>query len=487
MATYDCFPFFNELDLLEIRLNELDSVVDRFVLAEAPFTHSGKPKPLYFQENKSRFEKFLPKITHLIVEDFPRVDFSKPGAAWDYERHQRDALARGLTACSDYDLIITGDADEIPRASSLKNYDGSRGFMGLRQSFHAYWLNNVSRERDLKYCNPKVYLYGFGKSMSHCQIRYLLTPSIEDGGWHFSFLGDIPAVIAKIEAWAHQEYNKEELKTEAHIRSLMEKGVDPHGSEMKYHVEPLDATYPKYLVENASRFQKLINVPITPQEVVKPHEVLGKWNYGLTPTFPYGDETSYRKAMDFLDGPYIIEDWGCGTAWARRFVKKGRYIGLDGSWSMHCDQVTDLRTYRSEADGILIRHILEHNYDWRKILENALASFQKKFCLILFTPFGDVTQSIGSTKENVPDISFRKEDLLEFLDAVDEASKRSDRRRFYFTEESIQSATQYGVEHLFYIQHRAPGHGDPDSPTKTDPITGLRGLVGRSGFERSHP
>lgn len=185
--------------------------------------------------------------------------------------------------------------------------------------------------------------------------------------------------------------------------------------------------------------------------------------------------------MEFLDGPYTIEDWGCGTAWAKRFVKRGRYIGVDGSWSLHCDIVDDLRTRRSEPGGILIRHILEHNWEWKKILENALASFQKKFVLVLFTPFANETHSIGTTWETIPDLSFRKQELLDFLDAEDAASKRSDRRRFYFTEESLQSATQYGVEHLFYIEHRLPTHGDPDSPTQTDPVTGFRGFIGRSG------
>jgi hypothetical protein len=166
---------------------------------------------------------------------------------------------------------------------------------------------------------------------------------------------------------------------------------------------------------------------------------LANWNYGGTPQFPYGDETTYHKAIEFLDGPYVIEDWGCGTAWAKRFVKRGRYVGVDGSWSLHCDLVADLRRYRSTADAIMMRHILEHNNDWKNILENALASFQKKFALIVFTPFGDVTRSIGSTKENVPDISFRKEDLLEFL------------RPFSFTEESLHTGTQYGIEHIFYV------------------------------------
>lgn len=217
--------------------------------------------------------------------------------------------------------------------------------------------------------------------------------------------------------------------------------------------------------------------------MTEPDNILGKWNYGATPQFPYGDETSYKKAMDFLDGPYIIEDWGCGTAWGRKFVKRGRYIGLDGSWSMHCDQVVDLRTYRSQADAILVRHILEHNFEWKKILENALASFQKKLCLILFTPFVDQTREIGPRSfETVPDLAFRKEDILEFLLAEGPIPMTSrNRRLFYYTEESLMTATQYGQEHIFYIEKHFPYHDDPDSPTKTDPITGLRGLTGYKG------
>lgn len=173
-------------------------------------------------------------------------------------------------------------------------------------------------------------------------------------------------------------------------------------------------------------------------------EPLANWNYGASPQFPYGDETSYRKAIEFLDGPYIIEDWGCGTAWARRFVKHGRYIGIDGNYSLHCNVVADLRTYRSEADGILMRHIIEHNYEWKTILDNALASFRKRFALVLFTPFSDVTRTLQMSKvaggeDRVPDLSFRKHDLLDMIGSLS------------CKEESLVTGTQYGQEHIFYI------------------------------------
>lgn len=68
---YDCFSFFNELDLLEIRLNTLDSIVDKFILVESTLTHTGNQKPLFYAENKSRFKKFNDKIIHIIVDEFP--------------------------------------------------------------------------------------------------------------------------------------------------------------------------------------------------------------------------------------------------------------------------------------------------------------------------------------------------------------------------------------------------------------------------------
>lgn len=171
----------------------------------------------------------------------------------------------------------------------------------------------------------------------------------------------------------------------------------------------------------------------------KPDDILGRWNYGNSQQFAYGEETSYKKAIEFLDGPWTIEDWGCGTAWAKKFVKQGRYVGVDGTWSPHCDLVTDLRTYKSKAEAILIRHILEHNWRWKEILANAMASFQKKFALILFTPFAEETKPIGMSWGTVPDLSFKKEDLLGFL------------KPHTFTEESLKTATQYGVEHIFYV------------------------------------
>src|SRR5258708_1194458 len=100
----DTFPFWSELEVLDIRLHELDPVVDRFVLVEATQDFRGNPKPLYFEENKSSFKKFLPKIKHFII-DFPAnipeqwVPNTPGGDNWKRDRYQHDAIMQGLTDC----------------------------------------------------------------------------------------------------------------------------------------------------------------------------------------------------------------------------------------------------------------------------------------------------------------------------------------------------------------------------------------------------
>jgi beta-1,4-mannosyl-glycoprotein beta-1,4-N-acetylglucosaminyltransferase len=95
MKIIDAFTFYNELDLLLYRLTALDHVVDYFIIVEATKTHTGKDKELFFENNKHLYEKFLPKIIHIIDEDLLVPDISA-GQQWYNEIHQRDDIYRGL-------------------------------------------------------------------------------------------------------------------------------------------------------------------------------------------------------------------------------------------------------------------------------------------------------------------------------------------------------------------------------------------------------
>jgi hypothetical protein len=157
--------------------------------------------------------------------------------------------------------------------------------------------------------------------------------------------------------------------------------------------------------------------------------------------FPFGDTITYQLGADFLSDCDVVEDWGCGAGWMRKFVPAERYIGLDGSPSRFSDRVVDLETYRSDVSGIFMRHVLEHNYRWESILENALVSFRHRFVLVTFVPHGEVTRVVGHHELlGVPDISIAKGDIIgHFTDVL-------------WRDETLTTETQYGTETIFFVE-----------------------------------
>lgn len=249
---YDCFPFFNELDLLEVRFNELWDVVDRFVITEATLTHGGKPKPMYFLENLKRFEKYLSKVTHIPVDQYPALD------SWSIERHQRDSLVRGLAGCKNNDIIIISDADEIPKAEAVRNYKSENGLSAFSQDLYYYSLNCKSKE---KWDWARILPFSIFRGMSPCAVRYVPnydrdTQLIHDGGWHFSYLSTIDGIIEKIGASAHQEYNRPEWKDRDRVEQLVKEGKDLFDRPIEYDFVPIDDSYPKYILDNMEKFKK---------------------------------------------------------------------------------------------------------------------------------------------------------------------------------------------------------------------------------------
>lgn len=98
---------------------------------------------------------------------------------------------------------------------------------------------------------------------------------------------------------------------------------------------------------------------------------VGKWdevyrNLSVTTPATYADAITYLMAAAFLADVEEVEDWGCGGGGFRRFCVSPQYIGLDGSKTPFADKIVDLCTYRSTAAGIMMRHILEHNYQWER-------------------------------------------------------------------------------------------------------------------------
>ena len=122
----DCFLFYNEIELLIYRLNTLETIVDYFILVESRFTFTGRPKPLYYEENKLLFERFKDKIIHIVVDDciYKYPDIRDP-QQWENEIFQRNCISKGINRLelNESDLILISDVDEIPDPNTLKNID----------------------------------------------------------------------------------------------------------------------------------------------------------------------------------------------------------------------------------------------------------------------------------------------------------------------------------------------------------------------------
>ena len=281
---YDCFSFFNELDLLEIRLTTLDKVVNKFVLVESHYTHTGQPKPLYYAENINRFSKFNEKIIHIIADDFPDI----PGAtyremAWIRENWQRNAILRGLPKdVKDNDYLIIADLDEIPRPDAILDAVNYDGVSHLYLSMFYYFVNCKDYSNPIWMRGPQVLPFKTfhnspppperlnfpidwhaNKGMTPSVIRFLKpTHIIKHAGWHFSFCGGSDSIKHKLSAVApHSDSEALRNKTidKNAITSTVLDGKDIYGRNYyRYFAVALDNSFPVALLRNQKKFRNLI-------------------------------------------------------------------------------------------------------------------------------------------------------------------------------------------------------------------------------------
>ena len=264
MKIYDCFTFFNELDLLEVRLQELYDSVDYFVIAEANMSHSGNPKEYTLLENWDRFKPWHDKIRRIVVDDFPVTNNS-----WVREKFQRDALSRGLTDIEDTDLIIVSDLDEIPRAEivdMIKEDENNYERYVLRVPLFRYKFNF------LKWHQPIVnhqMIVTRGKVFTNPERERDYTHQwlpqapdvvyLDHAGWHFSYLGDDKNAVHKLQNFAHTEQNVPEIIDVFSIDRMIEQkcGPDPKDLE-KFEYVVMNDYFPKCIVDNQEKYKDLI-------------------------------------------------------------------------------------------------------------------------------------------------------------------------------------------------------------------------------------
>lgn len=277
---FDCFLFFNELDLLEIRLNVLSPVVDRFVLCEARQDHKGRPKPLHFQENRARFAPFLDRIIHIVADDLPPGGTSEADH-FRRENRQRNELARGLVEADGEDFVIVSDLDEIPRPEIVRAIAGANPVLPTIHLFELRWYYyflNYEKSRRWNLDGPRMTrkrhmispqsLRRLRWPRRRFRLRRLLWTRNHygrmvdlrrhaDAGWHFSYMNGIEAVTEKLASYAHNHSAGE--RDPRHIARSIAEGRSYNTADTdSLTLRPIDASFPAYIRENQDRLRHLV-------------------------------------------------------------------------------------------------------------------------------------------------------------------------------------------------------------------------------------
>ena len=270
MKLCDCFMYFDEDLVLDLRLNILNNYVDKFVIAEATKDHTGKEKKLNF--NINNFSKFKNKISYIIVEDMPtNLKFYKRNWPVHHlrDQHQRNALARGYEDSNDDDLIMISDIDEIPDPNKIKIFDVKNKYACFIQKNFQSKINllNIS---DKNWMGTKIIKKKYIKSPQWLRNIKTAKPSfwkfykpkqpqlIYDGGWHFSFLKNPKGISKKIKSYSHSEYNKSIYTDEKKIAERINNRIDIFDRNFKYAKIDIDGTFPKYILENINKYKDWI-------------------------------------------------------------------------------------------------------------------------------------------------------------------------------------------------------------------------------------
>ena len=262
MNIYDCFMYFDEDLLLDLRLNSLNKYIKKFVITEATYTHNGNKKKLNFDINN--FKKFRDKIEYIVVDTQPQNILklvegeSKDkrgeklilnGMARDY--FQRENLAKGLKEATNEDLILISDLDEIPNLESLNFSDIKNNIVIFEQKMFYYKLNlfysdfvwqGTKATKNKNFLSPQWLRNIKGKKYPKWRIdtffskkKYSNLLYVKNGGWHFTCLRTAEELEKKLLNFAHHyEYEESGLKINDLKKMINEKrSIYDHNVDQK--------------------------------------------------------------------------------------------------------------------------------------------------------------------------------------------------------------------------------------------------------------
>ena len=298
MKIFDCFMYFDEETVLELRLNILDKYVDYFVIVESSFTHKGDKRDLKF--NHQKFKKFKDKLIYITYDEEPPEirknlinekdneaikSFKYIENAILRENGQRNYILKGLDLANNDDMILISDVDEIPNLENLELSKIQEKIILFKQDMFYYkfnlklpnfnwtgtkackkkylkspqWLRNI---KDRKYS-----LYRFDVLFS--QTKFIDLKIIENGGWHFTNLKSAEEIEHKLRSYLHhREFDvnpisineiKNIIKNKIAIYDLtLDKRTQKIGHGKKLEKYPLDRL-PKFLQDNLNNYQEWID------------------------------------------------------------------------------------------------------------------------------------------------------------------------------------------------------------------------------------
>lgn len=266
MKIYDCFIYYDEDFILDLRLNILNNFVDKFVIVEADYDHQGKKKKRNFDINN--FKAFKNKIIYKCIDKFPD-DLDSSGR----ENYQRNYIFNCLKEVHEDDLILLSDIDEIPDLRKF-NYHSFYKYYFFEQKFFYYKLNLLNITRPIWYgsriCKKRFLRspqwFRNLKPRRDANLRYpfwridkLRYKYIKNGGWHFSFLKDPSGIKQKIQSFCHAEYNKEAYTNINHISSCILEHKDIFNRKFCFKKISIGKDFPDYITQNISKFQLWID------------------------------------------------------------------------------------------------------------------------------------------------------------------------------------------------------------------------------------
>ena len=295
MKIYDCFMFYDEDLVVDLRLNILNEYVNEFIIVESKYTHSGEKRQLIFDETK--YPQFKDKINYIILDNEPEnlEEINKNDTedkknskyimnALKRENYQRNGITKGLSNASSDDLILISDVDEIPNLSNLNINEIKNEIILFKQNFYYYKFN--LRLENMPWLGTKACKYKILKSpqwlrnikdkkypfwrldVLFSNKKYSNIKFVENGGWHFSNMKSAAEIEKKMRTYLHhREYDINPLgkdKIEEIIKS--KKSIYNLRADMKtdkfdgtQNLKPTDGSeLPDFIKKNKKKYSNWI-------------------------------------------------------------------------------------------------------------------------------------------------------------------------------------------------------------------------------------